>query len=153
MRSPSEIVFRPKLWRWSLAAYALTLAVATHWPKLRIGGPIARPDLYIHLGAFAVLGAVLTMAGLFGAIGSRRNLIFSWCTGVAYAAVDELTQAIPGLGRTAGLDDFGADAAGVTLGVAAAAVVARLARRWSSGAEAAPSSGGSANPPQTSADH
>ena len=45
---------------------------------------------------------------------------------MGYAALDELTQAIPGLGRTAGLDDFAADVLGVTLGVAAGAVVLRV---------------------------
>lgn len=133
----------PRISRVWLLAYILLLATATHWPRLRIVGPVPRSDLWMHLGAFGTLGCLATLAGFFGAAGSRRNLVLSWCLAVGYAALDEATQAIPALGRTAALDDFAADATGVSLGVAAAAALARLV--WGvSGPAGSPSASSSA---------
>jgi VanZ family protein len=121
------LIRSPIPWRVALPVYALVLAVATHWPRLVIEGPVARSDLYIHVAAFFVLGGLLGMAALFGRAASPRNLAFAWFVGVGFAGLDELTQAIPAIGRTAGWDDFLADIAGVTLGLFAAGAVARLA--------------------------
>lgn len=135
-----EQILTPTLRRIGLALAVLVLATATHWPRLRIEGPIARPDLWIHLIAFGVLGVVLTLAALFGPITARRNLALSWVVGVLYAAIDEATQAIPILGRTAAWDDLAADAAGVTIGVALVGVAGRWWRARAGAGPLAPAS-------------
>lgn len=124
-----RILALPVLWPAALGVYTLTLAVATHWPRLQIHGPVPRSDLWLHVGAFGTLGGLVAIAQFFGPLSSRRNLLLSWAVALGYAALDEATQAIPILGRTAALDDFAADALGVTLGVAAAGVVGWLAAR------------------------
>ena len=123
-----RLVVNPVPRRVALGVFVAILATATHWPKLRIEGPVPRTDLWLHLGAFGTLGVLVAAAGLVGAVGSRKNLIASWGLALAYAALDESTQAIPGLGRTAGLDDFAANATGVTLGVLAVGAAMALAR-------------------------
>lgn len=133
-----EHLLTPTIRRLGLAMCVVVLATATHWPRLRIEGPIARPDLWIHLAAFGVLGVAIAMAALFGPIGSRRNLLWTWVVGVAYAAVDEATQAIPILGRTAAWDDFAADVAGVTIGVVGVALACRVRRTGTPSAAPAP---------------
>ena len=125
MKPLAAIILSTTLWRWSLGLYGLILAIGTHWPRLRIDGPVARSDLYIHVAAFGVLGGVLTLAALWGAPASRRNLVRALAVGVVFAALDEITQANPGLGRTAGFDDFLADVVGLSAGVASAALLAR----------------------------
>ncbi|MCB9840766.1 MAG: VanZ family protein [Phycisphaeraceae bacterium] len=131
----ARLVTNATLRRIALGAFVVILATATHWPKLRIVGPVPRTDLWLHLGAFGTLGVLVASAGMVGRVGSRKNSIASWGLAIAYAALDESTQAIPGLGRTAGLDDFAANATGVTLGVLAVAGIVALARvrgwdRW-----------------------
>jgi len=115
-----------RFWPILLIAYVCVLATATHWPRLRFDGPVPRSDLYIHLLAFGTLGGLVTLSAFFAPAASGRNIALSWLAAMLYAAVDESTQAIPGLGRTAALDDFLANTAGITLGVAAAAVLTRL---------------------------
>lgn len=117
---------RRALWRGLAIAFLIVLATATHWPKLRIDGPIHRTDIWIHVAAFGVLGGLITLCAWFGPVTSRRNLAWAWVVGVVYAAIDETTQAIPILGRTAAWDDFFADVTGVTLGVLGSAACIRF---------------------------
>lgn len=131
----ARLVVHPVPRRVVLGVFVAILATATHWPKLQIAGPVPRTDLWLHLCAFGTLGVLVASAGLVGRVGSRKSSVASWGLAIAYAALDESTQAIPGLGRTAGLDDFAANATGVTLGVLAVAGVVALARargwdRW-----------------------
>ncbi len=93
--------------------YAIILAIATHWPRLRIEGPIERPDLWIHMGAFGLWAALLALTALLGPRWTVSNILASVGVALAYAAIDEGSQAIPALGRTAALDDYLADAAGI----------------------------------------
>lgn len=95
--------------------YALILATLTHWPKLQVQGPVPRTDLFAHVGAFSIWGALCIGAGLFGPALSGRNI--AWCTlvGVIYAGVDELTQMIPGIHRHAVLSDWLANVGGILL--------------------------------------
>ena len=54
------------LWRAGFICYALVLATATHWPKLRIEGPVPRPDLWIHFAAFGLFTIALNLARPYG---------------------------------------------------------------------------------------
>lgn len=108
--------------------YAFALFVATHWPRLTI--PMeGRPDLRIHAGVFAGWTGLLIACGFFGPPLSGRNIVLCIPVAVAYAAVDEWIQAIPGLHRTAALDDWAADVVGVAVGALLAALVAATLRR------------------------
>ena len=98
--------------------YALTLIVLTHWPRLDIGEPIPRPDLYIHVVAFGLWTCLL--AGLV------RPLLVLGLIASVYAAFDESTQAIPIVHRHAGWSDFAANLFGVWLAVCLIAGIRRF---------------------------
>jgi VanZ family protein len=108
--------------------YALTLFTATHWPSLKIEGS-GRPDIWVHLAAFALWTGALIAAAFFGPILSRRNIALAAITAIVYAALDESTQAIPFLHRTAAFDDWLADLTGIAMATTAATCVALLRRR------------------------
>ncbi|GJQ29167.1 MAG: hypothetical protein HBSAPP03_10510 [Phycisphaerae bacterium] len=116
-------------WRWAFAIYALILFTATHWPRLRIEGPMPRPDLWLHVGAFGAWAALCGACAWWGAWSAWRNLAVTWLVGVLYAALDEGLQLIPALGRFAAWDDYAANVVGVTLGVVAIAIAGRMSRR------------------------
>lgn len=114
----------PRAWRrGAFWLYAIALFTATHWPNLRIEGPIKRPDLIIHLAAFGLWTALLIAFAAFGPALSARNILA--CVGIAalYAAFDESTQAIPFLNRTAAWDDYAANLGGVAAACLIAMVV------------------------------
>jgi VanZ family protein len=54
---------------------------------------------------------------------AARNVLFAGLAAVVYAAFDEATQSIPGLGRTAAWDDFAANAAGIVVAVVASLLI------------------------------
>lgn len=124
-------VRRRRILRLAFWAYAAVLLTATHWPSLTLEGPIERPDLVLHLAAFAVWGALLAASGIVAPVGAARNGPLSALVGGLYASFDELTQGIPFLHRTVGLDDLAANFAGVLTGAFVAAAVARRAGRRS----------------------
>jgi len=102
-------------WRWRvlLAIHLGAMIVAMHWPRLRLdGGVVPASDKLLHFGAFLVLAALLHLAG---AARGRGSVLL---VGVALAVGLELTQGIPGLGRTVSGWDVAANVAGV-LAVAA----------------------------------
>ena len=103
--------------------FALALVTGTHWPALRIGGSIARPDLLIHVAAFGMWTALLMLCGFFGSPFSTRNVLISAGVAVVYAAIDELTQGIPILQRTVSMQDFLAN----VIGIGCATILAGLA--------------------------
>ncbi|RNC80784.1 MAG: hypothetical protein ED559_02975 [Phycisphaera sp.] len=96
--------------------FALMVFIATHWPQLRIEGPIPRPDLFIHFAVFGLWALMLNISGLLGEPGNLRTSVLCFGVGLVYAAFDELTQMIPGLGRFAGIDDYLANAGGLAIG-------------------------------------
>lgn len=99
-------------WRWVLLAYALAMTAGTHWPRLQLGTdeyPVS--DKLIHAAAFGTLALLLWQARIV------RSLPRLWLVGVAWAVCDEITQGLPGLGRTVSLLDPVASAIGVTLAV------------------------------------
>lgn len=97
--------------------YAITLFVATHWPNLQIeSDQIERPDIWIHVAAFATWSALLLFSGLVERASLWRTAALGWLCGALYAALDEALQALPFVHRTAAWDDYVADLSGVTLG-------------------------------------
>ena len=115
--------------------YAALTATATHWPKLELPLPSMRPDILIHMFVFGLWTLACVFAAFFGPALSRRNILLAGLVSLAYSAVDELTQGIPGINRVVGLDDALANAAGVFVAVIACVYVAR--RRAASAERAA----------------
>lgn len=106
--------------------YALLLAFATHKPDLTFDvGPIPRPDIFVHIAAFAIWTVLIARCGFFGPWRSGRNLLLSGLVAAAYSAIDEATQAIPGINRQARVDDGLANVGGVAVGLLALALVTR----------------------------
>jgi hypothetical protein len=101
---------------WIFLVFAVVLFTGTHWPKLRIDGPIPRPDLWIHFAAFATWTFLCGCCAFFGPRWSRANIGTTCLVALLYAALDEGLQLIPQLGRTAAFDDYGANAIGVAIG-------------------------------------
>lgn len=123
---------RPAL-RVMLVLATLALLTATHWPGMKIDGPVPRTDMWIHALTYGVWTALFAFAGLAGEPGTARGAILAALAGVALGALDELTQ--PLFTRTADATDLLADALGAALGAGAAWAAARaLAAR----ADAAP---------------
>jgi hypothetical protein len=115
---------------WIFLAFAVVLFTGTHWPQLRIQGPIPRPDLWIHFAAFATWTFLCGCCAFFGPRWSRANIGTTCLVALLYAALDEGLQLIPQLGRTAAFDDYGANAIGVAIGcVVLYAIRARKLRR------------------------
>ena len=113
-----------------LLAYWLALATVTHWPGLQVRvqdqdlGEL-QVDKLGHVGAFAILVGLLVLARPAGFRASLRiNTLWSALIALLYAGADELTQGLPGIGRTASWIDLGCDVAGVlgaAVGILAAA--------------------------------
>jgi len=118
--------------RVGFAIYALILVTATHWPELKIeAGNIERPDLILHFGAFGLWAALAVASGFFGNRSSTQNYVRTIALGVVYAAIDESSQAIPIIRRTAVWDDYFANCTGILLGATAALALFR----WRKGGE------------------
>jgi VanZ family protein len=128
-RQAQHPVWRRRLLLAGFTLYAAVLVTATHWPRLRIQGPVVRTDLYMHVGAFFVWTSLLIATELTGPWRRARSTWIAVAVALGYAALDEGTQAIPALGRTFGLDDLAADGAGVLLAGGLARALASLGRR------------------------
>ena len=103
-------------WRAVFVVYVLLLTTATHWPALDIGrlvgGGFESPDKIIHMLAFA---------GLLVLLWRTRWVPRAWQAAVivlAWAAFDELTQALPVLNRTFSMQDLVASQLGVVVTLA-----------------------------------
>lgn len=83
--------------------------VATHWPRLEIGVREQPIDKFLHAATYGALTMLLAHTHWFRSLWTPMLLLA--LLGVA----DEFTQAIPGLGRTCDLDDWVADALGITM--------------------------------------
>lgn len=115
--------------RLAFCLYAPALFTATHWPGLRVEGPIPRTDLLAHLGAFGLWGLLFIACGFFGPALSARNIDLSGLVGVVYAAIDEALQGIPGLNRFVSVQDWLANALGIVGAVLFASAASRLLAR------------------------
>lgn len=102
--------------RFAFGFFVGLVFTTTHWPRLRIDGPVARPDLYIHFVSFAIWTVLAVACAWFGPSLSRRNLLRTLALASVYACFDELSQGIPALGRTVALDDLAANLGGVLIG-------------------------------------
>jgi VanZ family protein len=110
--------------RVALPVYWALLAVATHYPRVRIPGEIPHSDKLVHFTAFGLLALLWWM--FFRARGPR----FVWTSAailIPYAAVDEYTQQY--FGRYTDLMDFIANTAGVVVVLAAVELRRRSVER------------------------
>lgn len=105
--TPAAVARRNRVVGFSIAlAVAL---VATHWPKLEFGSVDSPVDKLAHAIGYGGLTALCLLAF------PRRS---PWGIGLAMAAlgaVDELTQAIPGLNRSCDSADWAADLIGISI--------------------------------------
>ncbi|MCU0707718.1 MAG: VanZ family protein [Pirellula sp.] len=102
----------------ALACYWTLLTISTHLPVtvLRAVQETTRwSDKLLHFGAFTVLAFLLAWAVPTNPKRRSQNVLVATGIGVAYAAIDELTQ-IP-VGRTADWGDFSADLFGILAGI------------------------------------
>ena len=105
-------------WRAVFVLAALVVTTGTHWPKLTLGQPDQPIDKLLHCTAFAGLTAFLVRTGWIRPLWAAGAVMLAW------GAVDEVTQGIPGLQRSVDLDDWLADATGVLLALAFTAAFA-----------------------------
>jgi hypothetical protein len=106
-------VSRADVVRFLFGGYAGTIVVLTHWPRLRIEAPFERPDLLVHIVVFFLWTSFAIASGIFGSALTRSNVLRTALLAAICAAVDEVTQGIPGLGRTVAMDDLLANAIGI----------------------------------------
>ncbi|MEZ6318220.1 MAG: VanZ family protein [Phycisphaerales bacterium] len=105
------------------ALATLTLLTATHWPGIKIDGPMPRPDMWVHAITYAVWTGLLLATGLVGSPASPRAAVLAVIVGVAFGAFDESTQ--PLFHRTADITDLLADTIGAMLGSGTIWAIAR----------------------------
>ena len=86
--------------------------VVTHIPRLAVGAPDSPVDKLVHASGYGVLAALLLLARWWRSVWPAIAALAAW------AALDEATQAIPGLGRSADLDDWLADVTGMVIAAA-----------------------------------
>jgi hypothetical protein len=122
---------RKRCARWALPLYLAALTVATHWPKLEINAGPPSTDKFLHCLAFGLIPILLWLTGWF------RSLWVVLAAALAWAGLDELSQAVPGVERSVTWNDFFASAMGVVAATIAIAL-ARRARPRQSGESAEP---------------
>ncbi|MEQ8845174.1 MAG: VanZ family protein [Phycisphaerales bacterium] len=117
--------------------YAITLFVATHKPGVDVNVvPGIRLDLFVHASAFAVWTALLGLTGWLGDARSPRGLWMLLAVGVAYAIVDEASQAVPIFDRVFDVKDMLANSVGAVAAAIGVFCIGRVRRGAGSGAEA-----------------
>jgi VanZ family protein len=93
-------------------AAAAVAFVGTHWPRLDLSAAGSPIDKFGHALCFGVLSLLLWRTGWLGRPWKMATVMVAW------SVLDELSQAIPGLGRFADLEDWLADLIGITLATA-----------------------------------
>jgi hypothetical protein len=99
-------------WRIGFVLFAIALTIGTHWPRLEFGPEIPATDKTIHLLAFGSATILLRLTGWI------RN---GWlCGGIVWcwAFFDELSQNLPGLGRSSHPHDMIANTLGILVACA-----------------------------------
>lgn len=99
-----------RLWRAAFCVAVGCVYASTHWPRLEFGVPTQPIDKFLHAGAFGILTALLWQTRWI-----RRRWVCMVAV-AAWAAFDESTQALPGLKRSADMDDYAADCLGILMG-------------------------------------
>lgn len=99
-------------WRRASLAYAVVLTAGTHWPNLRFGAEMPASDKTVHLLAFAGLTVLVARTGWVSSPWRAGLVVGLW------SILDELTQALPGLGRDVGPPDMVANLLGCLLAAA-----------------------------------
>ena len=99
----------PRFWRWAFGVYLLALTTATHWPALVLGPEVPATDKEIHVAAFALFTFLLWRTGWIRSIWLNAVVVLLW------AGIDEGSQAIPVLHRTACWPDYAANVIGIGL--------------------------------------
>jgi hypothetical protein len=95
-----------------LVIVAILSFVATHWPRLVLGTGGTSIDKLAHATNLAVLTTLFWQAGLVRRIPIAFGVMLLWST------FDELSQGIPGLGRTVDFDDWLGNLAGIAMSLA-----------------------------------
>ena len=101
-----------KPWRVVFVLYACALTLSTHWPQLDLGmvtDTQTAPDKLLHLFAFGGLAFLLIQTRWLRRIWMAGILVFMW------TLLDEITQALPVLGRQSSVTDILAGELGVAL--------------------------------------
>ncbi len=101
-----------KLMLIAFLVYTAVLVTATHWPGVTIEGPVPRPDLFVHLGAFSLWTVLLGLSGLVGRCPKR---LVVWAA--VFVVFDETTQ--PLFDRQFDWLDLVANSGGVAIGLVA----------------------------------
>lgn len=127
MTSTEAIGGRARAWRhWyrrALPAYWLSLAFATHVPKLEIRSAVVPSDHVLHFVAFGVLTFLFWR---FVETFRRPGPAFVWeCAAIllGYAALDEYTQRF--VGRGVEWTDFASNAGGIVVSLVTLEVLRR----------------------------
>lgn len=98
-----------RAWRIALVSYLVPVTVATHWPRLAIGGPEGGIDKLAHFLGFGLLAWIAMHAAPAG-----RPLV-GWLFAAMWVYVDERTQALEMLGRIFSAADMVAGWLGVAI--------------------------------------
>jgi len=97
-------------WRAIFVLYIIALTTGTHWPQLHLTiGPEPAPSRVIHALAFGGLTFLLWRTKWLGEGWRLLSALLAW------SALDELAQGLPGLGRTVTWTDLAANWSGVIL--------------------------------------
>lgn len=107
----------------------MVLLLATHWPGVRIEGPVPRTDLWLHLAAFGAWTVGLASTAWPGPMFSKRGIVNASMIAAAYSVLGELSQGIPGIGRVVAWEDAAANLGGVALATLGLSIIARLLAR------------------------
>jgi VanZ family protein len=92
--------------------YAFALTLGTHWPRLELPPTVPATDKSIHLIAFGGLTFLLWKTRWLSALWMVAMIALAW------SALDEITQGLPGLNRTVTRYDFFANALGIVVAMA-----------------------------------
>jgi len=106
-----------------MAASAVAF-VGTHWPKLDLSAAGSPIDKFGHALCFGVLTLLLWRTGWFLRPWAMAMVMVGW------SVLDEASQAIPGLGRVADLEDWLADLIGIVLATALVWSLAPVGTAW-----------------------
>lgn len=98
-------------WRLALACYWVALAVATHYPRVRIPGELPNSDKLVHFTVFGLLALLCWQVMATYRPLTARSVWLVAIVLVAYAALDEFTQQF--VGRHSDVMDWIANTAGI----------------------------------------